>query len=133
MKLYEAMKLLDENRTDVYEAKMNDVWKYRLTAKTGFGGYYHFEVFEDNKLVDQSFGSGGFNGNVAFNLDWQLVRQPVRQPVTWQEAIQAWADGKKVSYSYKGYDKRYGFEHPNAMLLTTEKIKHAEWYVEDEG
>ena len=55
----------------------------------------------------------------------------VRQPVTWQEAIEAWADGKKISYSYGGYDRQLPFEDSNAMMLTIQKIKEAEWYVEE--
>ena len=126
MKLYEAMKLLDENQTDVYEAKMNEGWKARMTVKQGSGVYYYFEVFKEGKLVDPSLGGGAFNGNAALNLDWQLVRQPV----TWQEAIEAWVDGKTISYSYMGYDKRFPFEDSNTMM-TIEKVKNAEWYVED--
>ena len=127
MKLYEAMKLLDENQRDVYEAKMNYGFKVRMTVKQGSGVYYYFEVFKEERLVDPSLGSGAFNGNAALNLDWQLVRQPV----TWQEAIEAWADGKKISYSYGGYDRQLPFEDSNAMMLTIQKIKEAEWYVED--
>ena len=126
MKLYEAMKLLDENQRDVYEAKMNYGFKVRMTVKQGSGVYYYFEVFKEERLVDPSLGSGAFNGNAALNLDWQLVRQPV----TWQEAIEAWADGKKISYSYMGYDKRFPFEDSNTMM-TIEKVKRAEWFVED--
>ena len=130
MKLYEAMKLLDINRTNVYEAKMNDVWKVRMTAKDGSSGHYHFEVFNDKRLIEQSLSSGAFNDNAAMDLDWQLMKQLV--PVTWQEAIQAWADGKEVSYSYGGYGNRLPFEDSNTMMLTIQKIKEAEWYVEDE-
>ena len=67
-----------------------------------------------------------YNENVALNLPWQLVQQPV----TWEEAIEAWVDGKKVSYSYMGYNKRFPFEDYNTMMRP-EKIKNAEWYVED--
>lgn len=128
MKLWEAMKLLEENPTDVYEAKMNvrEGWKARMTVKEGFGGYYNFEVFKGKKLIEQSLGGGAFNDNAAMNLDWKLVKQPV----TWQEAIEAWADGKTISYSYKDGDIRFPFEDSNTML-SVEKIKIAKWYVED--
>ena len=126
MKLWEVMKLLEENPTDVYEAKMNESWRVRMTVKDGFGGYYYFEVFNSKRLIDQSRGGGAFNGNVALSLDWQLVQQPV----PWQEAIQAWADGKMVSYSYTDSDLRYCFGDSNAMMRP-EKIKNAKWYVED--
>ena len=54
----------------------------------------------------------------------------VRQPVTWQEAIQAWADGKKVSYKYSYNEVMYAFQDSNRML-SIEKIEDAVWYVED--
>ena len=126
MKLWKVMKLLDENPTDVYEASLNYGFKVRMTVKQiGFGVYYYFEVFNGKELVDQSLG-GGFNENVALDLEWQLVRQTV----TWQEAIEAWVDGNTISYSYMGYDKRFPFEDSNTMM-TIEKVKNAEWYVED--
>lgn len=126
MKLWQAMRLLEENPTDVYEAQLNEVWKARMTVNTGFSRYYNFEVFNGKRLIDQSLDGGAFNGNVALGLNWQLVHQPV----TWQEAIEAWADGKKISYSYMGYDKRFDFEDSN-NTMSIEKIKNAEWYVED--
>ena len=126
MKFSEVIKLLEENRTGVYEASLNYGFKVRMTVKQGSGVYYYFEVFKEGNLVDPSLGSGAFNGNAALNLDWQLVRQPV----PWQEAIEAWVDGKTISYSYMGYDKRFPFEDSNTTM-SIEKIKNAEWYVED--
>ena len=128
MKLWEVMKLLDEDPTKRFEAKVNDVWKVRMTAKTRFSGYYHFEVFNGKRLIDQSRGSGAFNGNVALNLDWQLVRQPV----TWQEAIEAWADGKVVYVENKAGGRVYrcGGEGEKMYLLQSE-VKNGTWYVED--
>ena len=129
MKLYGAMKLLDENRTDVYGAELPSIgWTVRMSVKDEFGEYYHFEVFKDNKLVDESLVGGTFNGNVALDLDWQLVKQP--GTVTWQEAIEAWADGKKVSYKYPDDKTMYPFQDSNQMV-TVEKIKTADWYVKD--
>jgi hypothetical protein len=128
MKLWEVMKLLEENPTDVYEAKMNESWRVRMTVKDGFGGYYYFEVFNSKRLIDQSRGGGAFNGNVALSLDWQLVRQPV----TWQEAIQAWADGKVVYVENKAGGRVYrcGGEGEKMYLLQSE-VKNGTWYVED--
>lgn len=126
MKLWEVMRLLEENPADVYEARLNKGWKVRMTVEKGFSEYYKFEVFNGKKLMDQSLGGGRFNGNVALELDWQLVRQSV----PWQEALQAWADGKKISFSYMGYDNRFDFEDCN-NTMSVDKIKKAEWYVED--
>ena len=96
MKLWEVIKELTEDPKKKFEAKLlesKDLRAYMMVV-TGFSRYFKFEVFDGKRLIDQSLVGGGFNGNVALNLDWQLVRQPV----TWQEAIQAWMDGKKVAW-----------------------------------
>ena len=127
MKLWEAMKLLEEDPTDVYEAKITPMgFTLRMSVSTGKSRYFKFDVFYGEKLIEQSSDMVAFNRDVAMNLDWQ----PVRQPVPWQEAIEAWADGKEVSYSYTDSDLRYGFEDSNTMMRP-EKIKNAKWYVED--
>ena len=130
MKLWEVMSFLEENPTDVYEAQLND-WggKARMTVKAGYGKYYYkFEVFDGDRLVDQSQPFGSFNDNVALDLDWKLVRQPV----TWQEAIQAWADGKEVCVENKagGRVYRHGGEGKEMHLLQSE-ITTGTWYAED--
>ncbi len=135
MKLWEVMSLLEENPTDVYEAKMNDVYTVRMTVKPGFGGFYHFEVFKGKRLIDQSLGGGAFNDNVALDLDWQPVRQPVRQsawqPVTWQEAIQAWVEGKTVTVSTMfGLGSRE-VKKSRGSSITEYEITAGTWYVED--
>ena len=58
------------------------------------------------------------------NNNWQLV--------TWQEAIQAWANGKMVYVENKagGRVYRYGGESEKMYLLTSE-ITTGTWYVED--
>ena len=91
------------------------------------------------RLVDQSLGGGAFNGNVALDLDWQLVRQPV----PWQEAIQAWYEGKKVVWEDDTdrrvfREKRWlGAKHQSYLIdeegeaLTIGEIFLGKWYVED--
>ena len=128
MKLWEVIKELTEHPHQVFESDLLESkgWKARMKVERGASRYFCFEVFDGERLIDQSLNGGAFNGNVSMDLDWQLVRQPV----TWQEAIQAWVDGKKVSYSYMGYDKRFLFENSNIMM-SVERIKNADWYVED--
>ena len=133
MKLWEVMRLLEENPTDVYEALLGGGdWKVRMTVKAGYGKYYYkFEVFDGERLVDQSLRGGAFNGNVTLELDWKLVRQPVTL-VTLEEAIQAWADGKVVYVENKAGGRVYhhGGEDKKMCLLQSE-ITTGTWYVED--
>ena len=127
MKLWEVMSFLEENPTDVYEAQLND-WggKARMTAEAKYGKYYYkFEVFDGERLVDQSQPSRSFNDNVALDLDWQLVRQPV----TWQEAIQAWGAGRIVSVDVGGC--KFKLTHDDSIFGLSERmINLGTWYVE---
>jgi hypothetical protein len=143
MKLYKVMELLEENPTDVYEAELTSIgWTVRMSVIDEYGGYYHFDVFNGKRLVDQSLDGGAFNNNVALNLDWQLVKQPV--PVPWQEAIEAWVDGKKVVWEEdmdrRVFDRNKSWPIPkyqNRLLdqdgyaVTVRMISGGKWYVED--
>ena len=102
MKLWEVIKELTENPTKKFEAKLSPSgWTLRMSVDTRFSRYFKFEVFCDKELIDESSDRGAFNGNVSLDDDWR----PVKQPVTWQEAIQAWVDGKKVVWE-EGTDRR---------------------------
>ena len=130
MKLWEVIKELTEDPTKKFEAKLlesKDLMAY-MRVDTGFSRYFKFEVFDGKRLIDQSLNGGAFNGNVALDLDWQLVRHPV----TWQEAIQAWADGKVVYVKNKAGGRvfRHGGEGETMHLLQSE-IATGIWYVED--
>ena len=126
MKLWEVIKELTEDPTKKFESKLvSKDGTVCMRVDTRLPRYFKFEVFNGKKLIDQSLGSGAFNGNVALGLDWQEVKQPV----TWQEAIQAWADGKKVYVVNKAGGRvfRYGAE----MHLLQPEIATGKWYVED--
>ena len=130
MKLWEVIKELTEDPKKKFEAKLLESKDciVRMRVVTGFSRYFKFEVFDGKRLIDQSLNGGAFNGNVALDLDWQLVRQPV----TWQEAIQAWADGKVVYVKNKAGGRvfRHGGEGETMYLLQSE-IATGIWYVED--
>lgn len=70
----------------------------------------------------------GWNVIGALDLNWQ----PARQPVPWQEAIEAWAKGKLVYVENKagGRVYRQGGEGQRMYLLDSE-ITTGTWYVED--
>ena len=115
MKLWEVIKALTEDQTKLFRKDSEFYVGFTTEGALGWkdenGAFKsYFTVREDNLLDD----------------GWK----PVKQPVTWQEAIQAWADGKKVSYKYPDDKTMYPFEDTNQML-SIEKIKVAAWYVED--
>ena len=128
MKLWEVIKALTEDPTKKFERK--DRYKHWVIGTDVVGGAisgetYYFMLDCDG---EGTYGDAGkFSGNLANNEDdWQEVKQPV----TWQEAIQAWADGKKVSYKYSYNEMMHVFQDSNRML-SIEKIEDAVWYVED--
>ena len=128
MKLWEAMKLLEEDPTMKFEYK-DDRKKWLLYTDVGeLNGlvFYMLDCWDNNGELMTGTVFGSLDGNLTTSDNWQLVREPV----TWQEAIQAWVDGKEVSYSYKDGDIWFPFEDPNTML-SVEKIKIAKWYVDD--
>ena len=115
MKLWEVIKALTEDSTKEFEITQHG----RTETLTVGHGYLNYSQHAGHKLVDDVY----VNDN-----SWQLVRQPV----TWQEAIQAWADGKVVYVENKagGRVYRYGGESEKMYLLTSE-ITEGTWYVED--
>lgn len=125
MKLWEVIKALTEDPTKKFERKDRyKHWVMRTDVVGGAikGGTYYFmlECYGEDSYGD----AGGFSGNLANNEDdWQLVHQPV----TWQEAIQAWADGKKVVWE-EDADRRV-FDRGNRWLST----KHQTHMIDQDG
>jgi hypothetical protein len=79
---------------------------------------------------EDSYGDAGkFSGNLANNEDdWQ----PVRQPVTWQEAIQAWGEGRKIRIkNRRGGESFYSGGVGGLINVTHDELVHGTWYVED--
>ena len=124
MKLWEVIKELTEDPTKKFERK--DRYKHWVIGTDVVGGAisgetYYFMLDCDG---EDSYGDAGkFNGNLANNEDdWQEVKQPV----TWQEAIQAWADGKKVSWE-EDADRRV-FDR-NKSAVTVRMISGGTWAI----
>jgi hypothetical protein len=65
----------------------------------------------------------------TIKMDWQLVRTPV----TWQEAIQAWVDGKTVKCYYPENEKGIISKtfYPSCIGPTREVLLTGTWYIED--
>lgn len=141
MKLWEVIKELTEDPKKKFEATLDCTSNtVRMRVETGVSRYFKFEVFNGSKLIEQSYNGGAFNGNVALGLDWHEVKQPV----TWQEAIQAWADGKKVVWEEGGerrvFDRNKSWAIPKYQshlldqdgdAVTVRMVSGGKWYVED--
>ena len=141
MKLWEVIKALTEDPTKKFEATLGCTSNIaRMRAETGVSTYFKFEVFDGSRLIEQSCNAGAFNGNVALGLDWHEVKQPV----TWQEAIQAWADGKKVVWEEDAerrvFDRNKSWTVPiyqshlidqDGDAVKVRMISGGKWYVED--
>lgn len=113
MKLWEVLKALDENPEK--EFKCGGV---RLICE--FGTYR----FTNVTTQERAFYMGADN-------DWQEVKQPV----TWQEAIEAWTNGKTIRCEDGGFDCLFS---GGKSVLTDSvgpidkyQITKGTWYIED--
>ena len=143
MKLWEVIKELPDDPTKVATAYLEESErKLEMSVVRGTSRYFNLIIYDaaTNTPISENLGGGGFNGNVPLDLDWQLVRQPV----TWQEAIQAWADGKKVVWEEDGerrvFDRNKSWAIPKYQshlldqdgdAVTIRMVSGGKWYVED--
>ena len=127
MKFWEVIKELTEDPTKRFERKDRyKHWVIGTDIRDGeiSGGTYYFMLDCDG---EDSYGdAGNFSGNLANNEDdWQLVRQPV----TWQEAIQAWVDGKTICLKMPEWEQVW--KPTNAISFNHCQVTQGLWYVED--
>jgi len=59
--------------------------------------------------------------------EWELIREPV----PWQEALQAWAEGKTVEWHYPPNDKGFIGKtfYPSCLGPTRETLITGTWYI----
>ena len=123
MKLWEVMKKLDENP--------NKRFKHELGSIIGFADNVLQWLEKDGEIIepfcvrDRRSGTG-----ICHNTgdDWQEVKQPV----TWQEAIQAWAEnGKTIRVEFENGNQEQ-FDSPHKLnTICPDDINLGKWYVED--
>ena len=103
MKLWEAMKKLDENPNKVFKNRHG----VKLTVKDGWAS---------------------IDGRTTFPME--DVWEEVKQPVTWQEAILEYAKGNKVVVKFNNQEWTLGalIELPEYL---NRAITNGTWYVED--
>ena len=93
-----------------YELYVND--SGTLESKT-----YYLEIGANGTSIGKA-------GNIDFD-GWEIVRQPV----PWQEAIQAWAEGRRVTLKFDRCE--YDFCGFSDKSNTRRAIKSGTWYVVD--
>ncbi len=103
-------------------------------------GSTRYELYVDNSRTLQSathYTEVGLNGTSlgkAANIDfdgWEIVHQPV----TWQEAIEAWADGKTIKTQSDDGIRTYRKTSKGLQSVlggvTKDELLNGTWYVED--
>lgn len=130
MKTSEVFKELEINPNKIFEMSIrNGYFRYELKRK---GQYFNITCYnKDGSLVEEHMAAGRFNGNINIDADWQEVKQPV----TWQKAIQAWLDGKRIYL-----EDTFGFSNMinkdmlilegNGNKLIATDFKEGKWYIE---
>jgi hypothetical protein len=114
MKTWEMMKTLMENPTLQAKSKFSN-----RTVKVGKSG------LGDPCLVCTEMQAVAV---LPLDIEWGLVPQEA----TWQEAIQAWLDGKKVTCRYENDETTYNAGGiVMTLYLSKESIKYGKWYIEN--
>ncbi len=133
MKLWEAMRLLEENPSRKFEYQ--DVQKkWLLYADAGCYDdrvFYMLDCWDNKGELKTGHKVGSLHGNLSTFDNWQPVRQSVWQPVTWQEAIQAWVEGKTVTVSTMFGLGSKEVKKSRGSSITEYEITAGTWYVED--
>lgn len=96
--------------------------------------YYIFKIYNSNgNLIESTRPGGGFNENlnIYFN-DWEEVRRSV----SWQEAIQAWIEGKTIcvqehtlEYTYTRDKNQNLVALEDGLPLHISELKTGTWYI----
>ena len=112
MKLWEVLKAYDEDRSKSFSCDNAFVESYKVESYKNDGKF----VWIGTTIIPTSL----------LNSDWQLVRQPV----TWQEAVQEFAKGKKLIVKFNNQEWTLDalVELPNYLDVA---ITKGTWYVED--
>lgn len=113
---------------EVYKiASENPKAKFRLLTRGKLDSGKVFKLLKGFLVEDKNTGVGICIPEV--DEDWELVREPV----SWQEAIQEWIDGKDIYVEFGGkiYDS---FKHPEDMSMleiSKSELQGGKWYIED--
>jgi hypothetical protein len=128
---WEAFKMLGENPKLKFET-IKTKYENMVLFVDDCGYYVLHEKGNESKHIEPC-------GNLNQNDKWQLVRQPV----TWQEALQARIDGKTIICKNCGgcndgskcmlAESRTFFQSKKVMDVCTNQLKTGTWYIEDDA
>lgn len=118
MKFWEVIKELTEDPVKRFEQRGRD-WVETIACEDGFLVY-------TSEFRGEVIDRGGITENAHLNeCDWKLVRQPV----TWQEAIEAWGEGHTIKKCFPNSEQWY--PSGTTIHLTKNDVVNGTWYVED--
>ncbi len=120
MKLWEVIKALTEDPTKLFRKDSSFHVGFTTEGALGWknenGAFKSYFTVREDHLLDDG---------------WKLVRQPV----TWQEAIQAWADGKTIKTQSDDGIRTYRKTSKGLQSVlggvTKDELLNGNWYVED--
>ena len=92
MKTSEMFAMLEKNPKLTFVCRNGDN-EYFMTSETVFNTYYKSYAKKNGQVITQR-GEGDFFGNINFDDNWQVIREPVP---SW-EAIKALSEGKSIEW-----------------------------------
>ena len=108
MKLWEVLKELEENPDKKFKSVNYN--QEEIIISMGAGCYdLPFRVLDSNR-------------------DWQEVKQPV----PWQEAIEAWAKGSSIKCECEGGVTFFSPPHKSSACFTAKLITRGTWYIKED-
>ena len=114
MKLSEAVAEIENDKTKVFESI--SINPYDGVLRLSIRDDRYFEIINLSTGKNQSL----------TNID--RVWAEIKKPVTWQEAIQAWATKKTVSM-IDGNGTEWIYDDTKAMEFVEEEILYGTWYI----
>jgi hypothetical protein len=122
MKLWEVMRLLEENPAKVYEARLvRNPWVARVRVEKGCYQFTGHDANDGDRIIQPLV-----EERMTLDLDWYEVKQPV----PWQEAIKEFAKGKKLVVSFNNKELTLG-ELVELPKYLDGAITSGKWYVEE--
>lgn len=131
-KIYKTWEMIEElSKNPKKKFKPIGQFAYVYMAKDGVLRWHDGEVFEINIYTPNTY-----NGD-SLHYKWKEIKESV----SWQEAIKAWANGKtiycilndgKQSYKYiYPCEKRYLESANYDVGISKKQIIEGKWYIED--